>query len=127
MKPRGDRRPNADVDRDAIKIALLVREGKSARQAGIELGIAETTARRLAKRGLALLPKPQSEPAPTTAPKTPDGFLRLRDGTLRKTTPGPPPPVIEGTGLRRLIPATRENVTSFQRRRVFGDERTFTE
>lgn len=59
---RGDRRPKADVERDAIKIAELVLAGKSASEAGRELGIPETTARRLAKRGLELLPKPQSKP-----------------------------------------------------------------
>ena len=74
MKSRGDRRPKADVDRDAVKIALLVCAGKSAREAGVELGLPETTARRLAKRGLTLLPKPQDksvvavQPVATPAP-----------------------------------------------------------
>lgn len=66
---RGDRRPQADVERDAIKIAELVLAGKSASEAGRELGIPETTARRLAKKGLAFFPKPQSKPVverPTT-------------------------------------------------------------
>jgi hypothetical protein len=58
---RGNRRPKADVERDAKKIAELVRAGKSVREAGAELGIAESTARRLAKRGLALLPKSSSD------------------------------------------------------------------
>ena len=49
---RGNRRPKSDVDRDARKIAELVLAGKSVREAGAELGIAESTARRLAKRGL---------------------------------------------------------------------------
>jgi hypothetical protein len=56
---RGNKKSKADADRDAIKVATLVLAGKTAKEAGAEFGIPESTARRLAKRGLALLPTPQ--------------------------------------------------------------------
>jgi hypothetical protein len=74
---RGSKRTKADVDRDAIRIAELVLAGKTAKEAGAELGIPESTARRLAKRGLALLPTPQVNtvvdvPKSGTSPSVPD-------------------------------------------------------
>jgi hypothetical protein len=109
---RGNRRPKADVERDAIRIAELVRAGKTATDAGRELGIPETTARRLAKRGLVLLPKPQSKSVAAVQPlRTPP----------KKSVPHPAP--VEPT-FRRLK-TLAEHREELEQRQFFSHDLRF--
>jgi hypothetical protein len=144
-RPRGKRRSRKDVETRTRLVLIGQANGKTAKEIEAETGINPRTQCRLAARApvgtlTKLLDDPFAEivlnvPAPEPEPQcepvavepkvkpvvpVPSGFMRLRDGTLRKLAFIREPVVYEGEGLRPLKPATPQNIRAWRDEQEFG-------